>query len=121
MIACKTDAQAVRTVLKHSRVVGLPGPRQCGKTIRAREFVAPGSRNYFDLESPASLARLSELVTALRDVFGTWGRIITARPATARNWPPPSLDELTVVYPGTSRYPFGQGVEAVPLVGLVVA
>ena len=36
MIACKTDAQAVRTVLKHSRVVGLPGPRQCGKTIRAR-------------------------------------------------------------------------------------
>ena len=70
MIARKTDLQAVRTALKRSRVVGLLGPRQCGKTTLAREFVAPDSLNYFDLESPASLARLSEPETALRPLKG---------------------------------------------------
>ena len=70
MIARKTDVQAVRTALKRSRVVGLLGPRQCGKTTLAREIVAPDSLNYFDLESPASLARLSEPETALRPLKG---------------------------------------------------
>ena len=70
MIARKTDLQAVRTALKRSRVVGLLGPRQCGKTTLAREFVRPDSLNYFDLESPASLARLSEPETALRPLKG---------------------------------------------------
>lgn len=70
MIARTTDFQAVRTALKRSRVVGLLGPRQCGKTTLAREFVAPDSLNYFDLESPASLARLSEPETALRPLKG---------------------------------------------------
>ena len=31
------------------------------------------------------------------------------------------LDELRVVYPGTKRYPLGQGIEAVPLAELVAA
>jgi hypothetical protein len=66
----KTDIQAVRTALKRSRVVGLLGPRQCGKTTLARAFVPPDSLNYFDLESPASLARLSEPQTALRPLKG---------------------------------------------------
>ena len=70
MITRKTDVQAVRTALKRSRVVGLLGPRQCGKTTLAREFVASDSLNYFDLESPASLARLSEPETALRPLKG---------------------------------------------------
>ena len=70
MIARKTDVHAVRTALKRSRVVGLLGPRQCGKTTLAREFVRPDSLNYFDLESPASLARLSEPETALRPLKG---------------------------------------------------
>ena len=70
MIARKTDVQAVRTALRRSRVVGLLGPRQCGKTTLAREFVAPDSLNYFDLESPASLARLSEPETALLPLRG---------------------------------------------------
>src|SRR5450759_3627134 len=64
------DIHAVRTALKRSRVVGILGPRQCGKTTLAREFVAPDSLNYFDLESPASLARLSEPETALRPLKG---------------------------------------------------
>ncbi len=70
MIARTTDLHAVRTALKRSRVVGLLGPRQCGKTTLAREFVAPDSLNYFDLESPASLARLAEPETALRPLKG---------------------------------------------------
>ena len=56
----------VRAALRRSRVVALLGPRQCGKTTLAREIVAPGSLNYFDLEDPQSLARLSEPDVALR-------------------------------------------------------
>jgi uncharacterized protein len=47
-------------------VSSLLGPRQCGKTTLAREIVPPNSLNYFDLEDPRSLARLSEPDTALR-------------------------------------------------------
>ncbi len=60
------DIVLVRTALRRSRVVALLGPRQCGKTTLAREFVAPDSLNYFDLEDPRSLARLTEPDTALR-------------------------------------------------------
>jgi len=60
------DLALVRAALRRSRVVALVGPRQCGKTTLARQFVAPDSLNYFDLEDPASLARLSEPETALR-------------------------------------------------------
>ncbi|MCX6997449.1 MAG: AAA family ATPase [Kiritimatiellaeota bacterium] len=56
--------------LRPSRVVGHLGRRQCGKTTLAREFVRADSMNYFDLESPASLARLSEPETALRPLQG---------------------------------------------------
>jgi len=58
------------TALNRSRVVALVGPRQCGKTTLARQFVAPDSVNYFDLEDPVSLARLEEPMTALRDLRG---------------------------------------------------
>jgi predicted AAA+ superfamily ATPase len=61
-----TDIALVRTALRRSRVVALLGPRQCGKTTLARHFVARDSLNYFDLEEPQSLARLSEPDTALR-------------------------------------------------------
>lgn len=56
--------------LRRSRVVALVGPRQCGKTTLAREFVDPASSNYFDLEDPISLARLSEPMTALAGLRG---------------------------------------------------
>ncbi|OGG54373.1 MAG: hypothetical protein A3F84_09055 [Candidatus Handelsmanbacteria bacterium RIFCSPLOWO2_12_FULL_64_10] len=60
----------VRTALRRSRVVALTGPRQCGKTTLAQEFVPSDSLNYFDLEDPTSLARLEEPMTALRDLQG---------------------------------------------------
>lgn len=48
----------VTQALGWSRAVALVGPRQCGKTTLAREFVAFDSPNYFDLEDEADLARL---------------------------------------------------------------
>ena len=60
------DLKIVQTALKRSRVVALLGPRQSGKTTLARQFVSPDSLNYFDLEDPQSLARLTEPETALR-------------------------------------------------------
>src|SRR5271166_761353 len=66
MIERLSDMQLVRTALRRSRVVALLGPRQCGKTTLARQFVSADSLNYFDLEDPQSLARLTEPDTALR-------------------------------------------------------
>src|SRR5258708_3215776 len=66
MIDRQADLVSVRSALRRSRVVALLGPRQCGKTTVARQFVAAESLNYFDLEDPRSLARLSEPDLALR-------------------------------------------------------
>lgn len=62
--------KAVRLALRRSRVVALIGPRQCGKTTLARQIVPATSVNYFDLEDPASLARLAEPMTALASLRG---------------------------------------------------
>src|SRR5438094_1879684 len=70
MIARETDSRLVGSALKRSRVVALLGPRQCGKTTLARQFVPADSVNYFDLEDPQSLARLTEPDTALRPLKG---------------------------------------------------
>lgn len=61
----------IRAAFRYGRVVALLGPRQCGKTTLARQFVPPDSENYFDLEDPVSLARLSEPMTALSGLRGT--------------------------------------------------
>ena len=60
----------LKSALRRSRVVALIGPRQCGKTTLARQFADSASLNYFDLEDPASLTRLDEPMTALRDLRG---------------------------------------------------
>jgi hypothetical protein len=60
----------IDTALRRSRVVALIGPRQCGKTTLAREYVASNSINYFDLESPRSAARLEEPLSALENLTG---------------------------------------------------
>ena len=61
---------AIDTALRRAPVVVLAGPRQSGKTTLARQFLDPGSVNYFDLESPTSLARLDEPMTALSPLRG---------------------------------------------------
>ncbi|HUO85335.1 MAG TPA: ATP-binding protein [Thermoanaerobaculia bacterium] len=62
--------RALQTALARTRVVVLTGPRQSGKTTLARELLSEDSVNYFDLEDPASLARLDEPMTALRPLRG---------------------------------------------------
>jgi uncharacterized protein len=60
----------LKKALARSRVVVLTGPRQCGKTRLARQLLSETSVNYFDLEDPANLERLSEPMTALRPLRG---------------------------------------------------
>ncbi len=61
----------VRRALRRNRVTVLAGPRQAGKTTLARMLVPPDSRNYFDLEDPRDLARISEPMMALAPLRGT--------------------------------------------------
>ncbi|HDH08445.1 MAG TPA: ATP-binding protein [Gammaproteobacteria bacterium] len=60
----------IQTTLQCSRILTLVGPRQCGKTTLARDFVPENSVNYFDLEDPISLGRLDEPMTALESLRG---------------------------------------------------
>jgi predicted AAA+ superfamily ATPase len=62
--------QKIEKSLRRSRVTALIGPRQCGKTTLAREWVEADSLNYFDLENPRHLARLDEPMTALESLKG---------------------------------------------------
>jgi len=70
MIERRAILARLKTAIQRSRVVVLSGPRQCGKTTLARELLSEDSVNYFDLEDPASLARLDEPMTALRPLKG---------------------------------------------------
>jgi len=70
MIYRKDLHKRITQALDRSRIVVLLGPRQCGKTTLAREFLSPDSANYFDLEDPVSLMRLEEPMTALRELEG---------------------------------------------------
>ncbi len=69
-VARPSVLSAIETALARRPVVVLTGPRQCGKTTLARELLSEASLNYFDLEDPASLARLDEPMTALRPLAG---------------------------------------------------
>lgn len=70
MVMRTTLLENIDVALKRSAVVVLTGPRQSGKTTLARQFLKPTSENYFDLEDPASQARLSEPMTALASLRG---------------------------------------------------
>ena len=62
--------KAIERALGRSRAVALLGPRQCGKTTLARQFVDARSPNYFDLEDPAALQALEDPKTALEPLTG---------------------------------------------------
>jgi uncharacterized protein len=62
--------QAVRTALGRSRAVVMAGPRQAGKTTLARQFAAPDSPQYFDLENPLDARRLAEPMATLAPLEG---------------------------------------------------
>jgi uncharacterized protein len=56
--------------LGRSRAVVLVGPRQVGKTTLAKQWLSPSNRNYFDLETQTSIARLQEPEQALKELQG---------------------------------------------------
>ena len=66
----RTAKRLVELALSRFPVVTIVGPRQCGKTTLARQFLSANSPNYFDLEDPVSLARLENPRTALQDLTG---------------------------------------------------
>jgi len=70
MLSRITWSSDVERAFRRVPVVALLGPRQCGKTTLAREFVAADSANYFDLENPLDLARLQQPMTALSSLTG---------------------------------------------------
>ncbi|MBU0683602.1 MAG: ATP-binding protein [Candidatus Omnitrophica bacterium] len=60
----------IEKALKRSKAVALLGPRQCGKTTLARQFVDICSPNYFDLEDPSTLIEFEAPKTALEHLKG---------------------------------------------------
>jgi predicted AAA+ superfamily ATPase len=54
----------VGAALARSPVVGILGPRQCGKTTLARQVVAELKHTWFDLEDPVALRQLEEPLLA---------------------------------------------------------
>ena len=60
----------VKKAIQRNRVVVLLGPRQCGKTTLAREFLSAGAKNYFDLEDTDDLLRLEDAKSALAGLRG---------------------------------------------------
>ena len=56
MISRLAYLDRVQAGLRRMQVVGLIGPRQCGKTTLARQVLARESPLYFDLEDPVVAA-----------------------------------------------------------------
>ncbi|HUD72601.1 MAG TPA: ATP-binding protein [Dongiaceae bacterium] len=70
MIARKALLVRLRGALARAPIAVLTGPRQCGKTTLARRLLSEESVNYFDLEDPLSLARLTEARATLEPLRG---------------------------------------------------
>lgn len=70
MISRQQLIERVERRLKDFPAVALLGPRQCGKTTLARIIAGRSRSTYFDLESPADLARLSQPMIALEPLKG---------------------------------------------------
>lgn len=65
--------QQVRACFRTHPIVGILGPRQCGKTTLARDYIATQRKeqtHYFDLEDPEHLNQLSDPKLALAPLQG---------------------------------------------------
>lgn len=60
----------VENALRRNPVVALLGPRQCGKTTLARQFLKEEAPNYFDLEDPTVWSLLAQPRTVLDRLRG---------------------------------------------------
>jgi predicted AAA+ superfamily ATPase len=70
MIKRPAFSQTINQLLDKNPVVALLGPRQCGKTTLARHLAAQRESDYFDLENPLDIARLSNPLFALEKARG---------------------------------------------------
>ncbi len=72
MIQRKRNIRDVRSLLERNKVVAIVGARQVGKTTLSREIAKrwKGPVEFFDLENPAELARLSDPMLVLQDLQG---------------------------------------------------
>ncbi len=70
MIFRKQYIQRVKKALSRNPVVALIGPRQCGKTTLAREFLDADGSSYFDLEDPVAALALEEPMSTLKPLSG---------------------------------------------------
>lgn len=65
--------ERIETLFRSHPTVGILGPRQCGKTTLARDYVKSSGRrwvHYFDLEDPEDLARLDDARLTLAPLRG---------------------------------------------------
>ncbi|MCY4058433.1 MAG: ATP-binding protein [Gammaproteobacteria bacterium] len=65
--------ERIDTLFRSHPAVGILGPRQCGKTTLARDYLKTSARrwvHYFDLEDPEDLARLDDARLTLSPLRG---------------------------------------------------
>ena len=65
MIVRGNFVRRIAAALARSPIVGILGPRQCGKTTLARQVVVAIKHTWFDLEDPVALRQLAEPLLAL--------------------------------------------------------
>ncbi len=70
MIARDGYNERVRAGLARNPIVALIGPRQCGKTTLARQFLGSESLQYFDLEDPVVASAFESPMTTLSSLSG---------------------------------------------------
>ena len=70
MIQRKDYLERVRRALSRNPIVAIVGPRQCGKTTLAQEFLTESEHNYFDLEDPAVADALADPMATLTPLRG---------------------------------------------------
>src|SRR3972149_677749 len=61
---------AIEALFRGNPVVMLLGPRQCGKTTLAQQFIAAKKVTWFDLENPQDAQRMAQPLTALESLRG---------------------------------------------------
>ncbi len=62
--------ERVRRALSRNPIVAIVGPRQCGKTTLAQQFLPESDGNYFDLEDPAVADALADPMATLTPLRG---------------------------------------------------
>jgi len=70
MIPRPDAIERLETLFKVHPIVGLLGPRQCGKTTLARWYAENKPGDYFDLEDPVATQRLSAPMAVLQGLSG---------------------------------------------------